>query len=117
MEKNNTPIDDYIRAQSVELQPILLSIRDAIRVLLPEAEERISWKMPTFWQRSNIVHFAAHKKHVSLYPGPAAIEQFAKDLESFSKSKGAIKFPYDRPLPLGLIAEISQWCLNTGNHA
>ena len=115
-DKNLTVIDTYIQDRPAEIQPVLFAIRDAIREVLPDAQERISWQMPTYWHGKNIIHFAAHTKHVGLYPGPDAIEHFAGELEGFKRSKGAIQFPYDRELPLDLIGRIAAWCKETGHH-
>lgn len=113
---NSNVIDDYIAAQPESIQPILKQVRKAIRDALPNAQERISWKMPTYWDKHNIIHFAAFKKHIGIYPGPLAIETFAKQLTDYKTSKGAIQLPYDQPIPLELIAMISKWCSDTGNH-
>ncbi|MEL7567718.1 MAG: DUF1801 domain-containing protein, partial [Dehalobacterium sp.] len=91
-------------------------VRDIIRAVLPDAQERISWSMPTYWNKRNIIHFAAFKKHIGLYPGDKAIENFGDCLKEYKTSKGAVQLPYDKPLPLQLIAEIAKWCYETGNH-
>ncbi|PPK79622.1 uncharacterized protein YdhG (YjbR/CyaY superfamily) [Lacrimispora xylanisolvens] len=104
-----TTIDAYIEAQAEEVQPLLHQVRNTIRTALPEAEERISWKMPTYWKRHNIIHFAAFKKHIGVYPGENAMVHFAGRLTEYKTSKGAIQLPYDKPLPLDLIAEIAKW--------
>ncbi|HOQ09806.1 MAG TPA: DUF1801 domain-containing protein [Syntrophomonadaceae bacterium] len=109
-------IDAYIAAQPEEVQPFLHQVRETLRAALPEAEERISWSMPTYWKGHNIIHFAAFKKHIGLYPGPKAIEEFSHRLTEYKTSKGAVQLPYSKPLPLALIAEIAQWCYETGNH-
>jgi uncharacterized protein YdhG (YjbR/CyaY superfamily) len=103
-------IDVYIDAQAEEVQPLLHQVRNAIRTALPDAQERISWKMPTFWSGHNLIHFAAFKKHIGVYPGEKAIVYFADRLVEYKTSKGAIQLPYERPLPLTLIAEIAKWC-------
>ncbi|MDF1520131.1 MAG: DUF1801 domain-containing protein [Brevefilum sp.] len=72
-----TTIDAYIAAQPEPVQPFLNLVRDTIRSVLPDAEERISWRMPTYWKDHNIIHFAAHKNHIGLYPGPEAIVHFS----------------------------------------
>ena len=112
-------IDEYILAQDEEIQSHLRSIREAIRDELPDATEKISWSMPTWWQGHNIIHFAAQKKHIGLYPGPEAVVQFAEKLDQtgYKYSKGSIQIPYSDDLPLILIAEIASWCRKTGNHA
>jgi len=114
-EKPKT-IDDYISMQSEELWPLLNQIRDTIREALPYAEERISWSMPTYWNKQNIIHFAAFKKHIGLYPGDKAVDHFSEKLTEYKTSKGAVQFPYSKPLPLELITEIAKWCYDSGNH-
>jgi len=110
------PIDAYIAAQPQSVQPSLIALRDTLRAVLPEAEERISWRMPTYWNKRNIIHFAAFKNHIGLYPGSEAILIFADRLAEFKTSKGAVQFPYGRPLPLELISDIAKWCQETGHH-
>jgi uncharacterized protein YdhG (YjbR/CyaY superfamily) len=109
-------IDEYITAQPNSVQPVLHQLRDTIRAALPGAEERISWSMPTYWNKHNIIHFAAFKKHIGLYPGDKAVEHFADRLTGYRTSKGAVQLPYIKPLPLTLIEEIAKWCYGTGNH-
>jgi uncharacterized protein YdhG (YjbR/CyaY superfamily) len=106
-------IDEYIAAQPESVQPLLNKVRDTIRAVLPEAQECISWSMPTYWNKHNIIHFAAFKKHIGLYPGAKAIETFSEHLKEYKSSKGAVQFPYDKPLPLPLISEIARWCYET----
>ena len=103
-------IEEYILRQPEDVQPYLRQVDSAIRAALPEAEEKISWSMPTYWRGHNLIQFAASKRHIGLYPGPEAVEAFAGRLEGFQTSKGTIRLPYDKPLPLELIAEIAKWC-------
>lgn len=103
--------DEYISAQSEEIREILISVRDMFRDVLPDAEERFSYQMPTWWRKHNLIHFAAQKKHLGIYPGPDAIEAFKAefDQKKLKYSKGAIQFPYDR-IDLELIRNIAEWC-------
>ena len=103
-------------AQPEEVQEYLRKIREAIRLALPEAEERISWSMPTYWKEHNIIHFAGFKKHAGLYPGPKAVEEFSGRLKEYRTSKGTIQLPYSRPVPVELVSDIARWCYETGNH-
>lgn len=109
-------IDEYIAAQPEESRPYLSQVREAIRAAIPEAEERISWSMPTFWKQHNLIHFACFKKHIGLYPGPEAVEEFQEQLSGFKTNKGTIQLPFDKPLPLELIGAIAKWCYETGAH-
>ena len=107
---NINPIKKYIAEQDETIRPRLEDVYKVISDALPNAEERISWGMPTFWERRNIIHFAAAKKHIGLYPGPEAIEFFADRLQDYKTSKGAIQFPNNKELPLDLIKDLSRWC-------
>ena len=103
-------IDEYIAAQDEKIRPRLNEIRAVLQSALPEASERISWSMPTYWKGRNIIHFAAFKKHLGLYPGGKATEVFAEELAGYDVSKGTIRLPYDRELPVELIRKIAAWC-------
>ena len=70
-------IEEYIAAQPEEAQDYLRQINAAIKASIPEAREKISWSMPTYWKGRNLIQFAASKRHVGLYPGPEAVEAFA----------------------------------------
>ncbi len=107
--KPNT-VDEYIDAQDAVVQPRLREVRAIIRTAIPEAQERMSWSMPTFWRGRNILHFAASKKHLGLYPGGEATTVFAEELKDFDVSKGTIRIPWDRDLPVELIQGIAKWC-------
>ena len=115
-EKKPKTIDDDIALQPEEQQRHLRAVRDTLRKVLPEAQERISWSMPTFWKGHNIIHFAGFRKHIGLYPGTEAVEEFAERLKQYKTGKGSIQFLYSAPIPLELIADIAKWCAETGNH-
>jgi uncharacterized protein YdhG (YjbR/CyaY superfamily) len=102
-------VDEYIKAQPEEIRPILNKVRETIRAAAPDAKEKISWQMPTFWQNENLIHFAAFKRHIGIYPGGEAVGVFAEKLKEYKTSKGAIQFPLDKPIDYELIAEITLW--------
>ena len=112
-------VEEYILAQDEGIRTNLQSVREVLRGRLPEATEKISWSMPTYWKDYNMIHFAAQKKHIGLYPGPEAVAHFSEKLEKagLKYNKGSIQIPYADVLPLDLIAEIADWCRETGNHA
>ena len=99
-------IDEYIAAFSPEVQEILRRIRRTIQSAAPEAQETISYQMPTFTLHGVLVHFAAFKNHIGLYPpvsGDAGIE---KAIEPYAGEKGNLRFPYSQPIPYSLIERI-----------
>ena len=102
-------IADYIATFSPETREQLEKIRAIIRTAAPDAREAISYGMPTFKLNGNLIHFAAFKEHIGIYPGPEVIEAFKQDLAKFSTSKGAIRIPYSEPLPLQLIQKITEY--------
>jgi uncharacterized protein YdhG (YjbR/CyaY superfamily) len=99
-------IDNYIDLFSEEVQGKLKKLRATIKAAAPEAIEKISYQMPTFYLNGNLVHFAAYKNHIGFYPTPSGIEHFKDELFAYKTSKGAIQFPIDQPLPLELVARI-----------
>lgn len=103
-------VEEYILSQPEEVQPYLHQVNDTIKDSIPDAKQKISWSMPTYWKGRNLIQFAAFKRHVGLYPGPEAVEVFADRLTDYKTSKGAIQLPYNKPLPLELIGEIAAWC-------
>ncbi len=103
-------IDEYIESQDEPVQEKLREVRSIIRSALPEAEERMSWSMPTYWKGRNLIHFAASKKHLGIYPGGEATTVFAEELKDYDVSKGTIRLPYNKELPEDLIGRIAVWC-------
>ncbi len=99
-------IDDYIATFPKNVQHTLRELRSAIKESAPEAEETISYGMPTFKLNGNLVHFAAYEKHIGFYPTPSAILAFKEELSIYKQSKGAVQFPIDGPIPLDIVREI-----------
>jgi len=102
-------IDAYIAQFPDEVQEMLRTLRKIIRDAAPEAEEKISYRMPTFVLHGNLVHFAAFTHHIGLYPAPSGVEAFTPELSGYRSGKGSIQFPIDQPLPSALISRIVQF--------
>lgn len=99
-------VEKYIAQFSNELQSKLQEIRQIIREAAPQASEKISWRMPTFYLNGNLVHFAMNKAHIGFYPGASGVEHFEDQLEAYKHAKGSIQFPLSQPLPVQLIQDI-----------
>ena len=109
MEKDKVrfnSMDEYIATFPEEVQKILEELRATIKAAAPDAEEKISYQMPTFALKGNLVHFAAFKHHIGLYPTPSGTQAFKRELSVYQGAKGSIRFPIDEPLPLDLITKI-----------
>lgn len=102
-------IEEYILLQSPEIQPLLRQVWKCIKDAIPDTEECISWSMPTFKKGRNVIHFAAAKNHIGLYPGPEAVLAFKESLHDYKTSKGTIQIPLDKEIPKDLIAEIAKF--------
>lgn len=103
-------VDAYITASPEEIRSRLSEIRNLIQQTAPQASEAISWGMPTFKLRGkNLIHFAAHKHHLGLYPGEEAIVEFGERLTDYKTSKGAIQLPWSKPLPENLVRDMVLW--------
>jgi uncharacterized protein YdhG (YjbR/CyaY superfamily) len=112
MEENKIPfytIDEYIAQFSLEIQEILNTLRKVIKESAPNATEKISYQIPTFFLHKNLVHFAACKNHIGFYPTPSGIEAFKEELSGYKGSKGSIQFPLNKPMPYELISKIVQY--------
>jgi uncharacterized protein YdhG (YjbR/CyaY superfamily) len=104
--KKHDTIDEYIARYPKDVQLLLEKMRKTIRKAAPKAEERISYGMPAFYQDGILVWFAAFKEHIGFYPKTSAIAAFKKDLSKFEGTKGTIRFPIGKPLPLALVGRI-----------
>ena len=103
----NNLIDNFIAGYPRETQALLRQLRSTIRKAVPNAEEVISYGIPTFdLHGRHLVHFAAFKNHIGFYPTPSGIEEFKKELSEYKSAKGSVQFPIYKPLPLGLITKI-----------
>jgi uncharacterized protein YdhG (YjbR/CyaY superfamily) len=107
MNPKPSSIEEYFSWFSPEIQVMLQQIRDTLRIALPEAKEVISYHMPAFKTTEVLVYYAAAKNHIGFYPTNSGVSEFKKELESYQTSKGAIQFPYSKPLPLDLIKDIA----------
>ena len=104
-----TTIDAYIAGFPPDVQNILQKIRQTIHKAVPEAQEKISYGMPTFTLKGNLVHFGAFKTHIGFYPTPSGIENFKDELAVYKGAKGSVQFPLDEPLPLDLVRRIVEF--------
>jgi uncharacterized protein YdhG (YjbR/CyaY superfamily) len=102
-------IDEYIAGFPKDIQQLLNTMRTTIQKAAPKAAEAIKYAMPTFVLHGNLVHFAAFKNHIGFYPAPDGISAFKKELAVYKTSKGAIQFPLDKPIPIGLVKEIVKY--------
>jgi len=106
-KKQFKTIDEYIKTFPEDVQPILQKMRQTIRKAAPQAEEAISYQMPTFKLNGrNLVHFAGYKNHVGFYPVPSGIDAFEKELSPYKQGKGSVQFPLDGPVPYDLVRKI-----------
>ncbi len=101
-------IDEYIETCDPTVQPILRELHAFIQKYAPEATEKISWRMPCYYQNGDLVYFAAAKKHIGFYPAASGIANFTSEFDELGLkySKGAVQFPLGKPLPWDLIRRI-----------
>lgn len=102
-------IDDYIRIAPPEAQERLREMYQCLREVAPDAEEGLKWGSPALWYGTILFIFAAHTRHISLYPTPPVIRAFAGELEDYKTSSSTVQFPLERPLPLPLIRRMAAY--------
>jgi uncharacterized protein YdhG (YjbR/CyaY superfamily) len=105
-------IDAYIAGYPEEVRAILQKIRRTIIKEAPKATEMIKYRMPTFFLKENLVHFAAFKNHIGFYPSPSGITAFQKEIANYTWAKGSVQFPLDSPIPYDLIKRMVQYRVN-----
>jgi len=106
--KNAAPndIDEYVASFSPEVRAILERIRLTIRSAAPDAQETISYRMPTFTFHGVLVHFAAFKEHIGFYPPVRGDAKLERASSQYAGEKGNLRFPLDQPIPYGLIERL-----------
>lgn len=100
-------VDEYIAQYSPQMQEICQNIRRTIREAAPNAIEKISYGIPTFYDGENLIHFGVAKKHIGLYPTSSGVTVFAQRLAEYKTSRGAVQLPLTKPIPYDLIREIT----------
>jgi uncharacterized protein YdhG (YjbR/CyaY superfamily) len=109
MKKKVKSVDEYIHSFPIDIENKLEKIRQTIKKAAPKAEEVISYQMPAFKLNGMLVWYSAFKNHIGFYPTARAIEIFKKELNKYETSKGTIKFPNDKKIPLTLISKITKY--------
>lgn len=105
--KTYKDVESYIKSQPKSVQPLLVQLRSVIQTSAPKAEESISYGMPAYkYLGKPLVYFGAQKHHIGFYPTPSPIVAFKKELADFKQSKGAVQFPLENRLPIGLIKKM-----------
>jgi uncharacterized protein YdhG (YjbR/CyaY superfamily) len=104
-----TTVDEYIALHPPSIQAGLDLLRKTIKTAAPGAEEMISYQMPAYKLYGMLAYFSATKNHYGFYPTASPILAFREKLKSYETSKGAIRFPLDKPIPVKLITALVKW--------
>ena len=105
-------MDEYISNFSDDHKAYLEKARQVIKTTVPDAQEKISYGIPTFsLNGKNLVHIAAYEGHYAFYPGAAPVAAFASELQPYETSKGTIRFPINKPVPYDLIKKITAYAV------
>ncbi len=100
-------VDEYVDSLPEHVRPVMAGIRRSIRAVVPAVEETISYSMPTFVLDGRpLVHVAAWKKHVGLYPLPPMDDDLAREVDPYRGAMDAMQLRYDRPIPYGLVERV-----------
>ena len=102
-----TLIDEYIATFPEDVQKIMKQLRETIKAAAPQAEEKISYQMPTFTLNGTyLVYFAGWKTHIAFYGAPRGNAEFKEDLSAYETGRGTLKFPLHKPMPFDLVTKI-----------
>ena len=109
-------IDQYIQQFPNDIQEKLTELRNVILNAAPEATEKISYKMPAFHWKENLIYFAAYKNHIGIYPTSKPIIHFKEELKNYKSSKGAFQIPLNQEIPKDLIEKIVSFRIESVRH-
>ncbi len=100
-------IGEYIASLPADVQPIIEQVRQTIREVAPDTGETISYNIPTFTLNGrNLIHIAAWKHHIALYPIPEGDESIELEIAPYRVGKGTLRFPLRQPVPFDLIERL-----------
>lgn len=100
-------VDEYINSFYQQIQINLIKLRKIIKETAPEAQEKISWGVPTYFQDGFLVQFAAYKKYIGFYTSPQTIEAFKTELANYkTNNKNTVQFMFEQELPVELIKKM-----------
>jgi len=99
-------VDDYIASMEPDFQIILEKIRQTVKAAAPDAQETISYRMPTFDMNGPLIHFAAFKAHIGIFPPVRGDASLMRTVRKYAGPKGNLKIPVDQPIPYALIRRI-----------
>jgi uncharacterized protein YdhG (YjbR/CyaY superfamily) len=108
-KKKISTVDEYIKQCPKNIQGTVRTLRKIIKESAPNAQEKISYNMPAYFQEGNILYFAVFAKHIGFYPLPGGIKKFEKELAEYKQGKGSVQFPIDQPIPYTLIQEMVKY--------
>ncbi|MCL2471055.1 MAG: DUF1801 domain-containing protein [Propionibacteriaceae bacterium] len=100
-------VDEYLAGLVPAQRAVVEQVRAVIARVVPLAQERMSYAMPSFWQGETLIWYAATKRHLGIYPTASGVDRFADRLTGYDTSRGTIRIPWDQPIPYDLIGEIA----------
>lgn len=109
MNNNYSLIDDYINQFPMEIRTKLIELNNLIKDIVPEATEKFSYGMPTYYYYRNLVHFTVNKNHIGFYPAPSGVSYFLTLTDKYQTSKGAIRFDKANELPIDIIRKVIEF--------
>jgi uncharacterized protein YdhG (YjbR/CyaY superfamily) len=99
-------VDEYLASVPKEARATLEKLRKTIKAAAPMAAEGISYQMPMYKHHGMVIGFAAFKDHCSIFPGSAVMDAHQEELSRYDTSKGTIRFPANKPLPVTLVKKL-----------
>ena len=104
--KTPSNVEEYIAKWPAKTQALLKELRKVILQTAPEAEECITYRMPSYKLDGMLVHFGGYKTHIGFYPGNSAIAAFQLQLSGYNYALGSVQFPLDQAIPVPLVQKM-----------
>jgi uncharacterized protein YdhG (YjbR/CyaY superfamily) len=109
--KTPKSIDEYVKRFPADVRERLEKMRETIQKAAPDAVEAIAYQIPTFRLNGNLVHFAAFTHHIGFFPTSSGTLAFKEELAPYKWAKGSVQFPFEKPIPFGLVRRIVKFRL------
>jgi len=105
-------VTDYITSFDPPIAERLQQLREFILKIVPQAEEVMSYAMPTYKvNKKTLIHFAGYQGHIGMYPGRIENYDFSERVKKYASGKSTLQFKNDVPLPYDVIEELLRYRL------
>ena len=95
--KSPATVKAYLAAVPPPARKHLAALRELVRAVAPDAEEKVSYGLLAYCCDGPLVYLGGYAKHVALYGGRVMDDD--GPLAKYLSGRGTLRFELDEPLP------------------